>query len=346
VIVGGTFLGAVDFGGGPLSPVGFGADMFVAVYTFDGDHVWSDRWGPATSLGTTRRVMDIAVDSGDDIVAYGEFTGEIDFGTKVLDDGPGVEPTVFVAKLTDGGTHVWSLALGTAAFQQLAGGIVLTPTDDVVLAASMEGTVGFGATSHTSAGGFDVLVAKLDANGNHLWSKRYGDAAEQQVHGVALAASGNLIVTGGFSGELNFGGGTLTSAGADDVFVAALDASGAHLWSKPFGAVADQRGSRVTTDSQDNVIVTGSFAGSTDFGGGALTSIGGDDVFLVKLAESGNHIWSKRYGDNALQGAAALVAAPEERLLFGAVVEGSIDFGGNKLTSAGQEDVALALLGP
>jgi hypothetical protein len=42
-------------------------------------------------------------------------------------------------------------------------------------------------------------------------------------------------------------------------------------------------GLHVAADASGNVLVTGRFERTVDFGGGPLTSTGGDDVFLLKL---------------------------------------------------------------
>jgi hypothetical protein len=343
VIVVGDFSGAVNFGGGSLSGAG---DAFVAVYDASGNHVWSKAFPHGGTPLSARAAHDVRADANDDLVILGEFTGNMSIDGNIVDDGPGGQKSLFLAKLTDTGTHLWSMAIGTAAAEDEAGEIALTPTGNVVLAASMEGTVSFGSTNHTSAGGFDVLLAKLDANGNHIWSKRFGDASAQHAHGLTLDASGNVLLTGAFQGELNFGGGTLTSAGGFDIFLAAFDEAGVHLWDKALGSGDDQLGLRVAVDAQGDVILTGSMKGSTDFGGGTHTSSGAEDIFLVKLASDGSHRWSKRYGEALIQRPAALAVTSQDRLFLAAYAEDSVDFGGGALESAGQEDVTAALLGP
>ena len=53
-------------------------------------------------------------------------------------------------------------------------------------------TMTFGGATLTSLGGADIFVAKYDAAGNHLWSKRFGDAAiAQQGRGIAADVVGN-----------------------------------------------------------------------------------------------------------------------------------------------------------
>ena len=46
-----------------------------------------------------------------------------------------------------------------------------------------------------------------------------------------------------------------------------------------------------------NVIVSGQFMGTIDFGGGPLTTSGpsADAIYLAKLDAAGNHVWSKRF---------------------------------------------------
>jgi hypothetical protein len=45
-------------------------------------------------------------------------------------------------------------------------------------------------------------------------------------------------------------------------------------------------------DGGGNVVVTGYFQGTVNFGGGSLTSAGGTDIFLFKYSAAGAHVWS------------------------------------------------------
>ena len=144
----------------------------------------------------------------------------------------------------------------------------------------------------------DIFVAKFNpTNGSHLWSKRFGDSNNDIAWGVAVDGGGNAVVTGYFRGSVNFGGGNLTSAGSNDVFVAKLDFSDNHVWSKRFGDADDDFAEGIGVDAAGNVLIAGSFSGKIDFGGGSLVSAGQRDIFLAKLDAAGNHRWSKRFGD-------------------------------------------------
>ena len=58
---------------------------------------------------------------------------------------------------------------------------------------------------------------------------------------------------------------------------------GKHLWSKRFGDAGTQAANAIAADASGNVIVAGRFEGTVDFGGGALTSAGLSDIFIVKF---------------------------------------------------------------
>ncbi|MBI4700760.1 MAG: hypothetical protein HY744_06290 [Deltaproteobacteria bacterium] len=59
--------------------------------------------------------------------------------------------------------------------------------------------------------------------------------------------------------------------------------AGLHLWSKRFGDGNDEVSRAIVADGSGNAIVTGSFKGTTDFGGGPLASAGLADIFVAKL---------------------------------------------------------------
>src|SRR4051812_23693232 len=80
-------------------------------------------------------------------------------------------------------------------------------------------------------------------------------------------------------------------------------ACAAPLWSKQFGASSDDVGFDVAVDTfSGNVVTTGYFKGSVDFGGGALTSTAqSEDIYIAKYDPAGAYLWSKRAGDGADQ---------------------------------------------
>ena len=274
----GEFTGTIDFGGGPLTTSSVNDyDVFVAKLDAAGNHMWSQRF----ANGGIADAGGVAVDPAGNVLVYGRFVTTIDCGGGPLTSSGGTD--VFVAKLDPTGSHLWSKRFGGAAYEW-AEGVAADTAGNVVIAGMFTSTtIDFGGGSLASAGDEDLFLAKLDSAGNHIWSKRFGDASAQEPQGVAIDGMDHIVVAGYLTGTIDFGGGPLSSSGSADVFVAQLDAAGDHVWSKRFGNGYEYARS-VAVDNLGNVLVTGAFSTSIDFGGGPLVSGGSDDVFLAKLA--------------------------------------------------------------
>jgi len=92
------------------------------------------------------------------------------------------------------------------------------------------------------------------------------------------------LLTGAFQNSIDFGGGPLYSGGERDSFVAKLDASGAHIWSKRYGAAGNDHGFSVASTISTNVLIAGIFQGAVSFGGPTFNAQTGVDGYLVSLA--------------------------------------------------------------
>jgi hypothetical protein len=179
------------------------------------------------------------------------------------------------------------------------------------------------------------LLSATARGASHLWSHLHGGTSDQYGQAVVLDAGGNVIVAGTFWGSIDLGGGTLTSAGLTDVFLAKYNATGAHMWSRCFGDAGMQNTTAVAVAANGKVAFTGYFRGTVDFGGGALTSAGSSDVFLAVYDAAGTHLWSRRFGDVDSDQGKGVVFDPHLNLTLTGTYNGTIDFGGGALASAG-----------
>ena len=241
--------------------------------------------------------------------------------------------------------HLWSERFGDAS-GQYAQGVAADASGNMIVTGIFNGAVDFGGGPLTSAGSDDIFVAKFGSNGAHVWSKRFGDSDPQNAYDVAVDVSGNVIVAGFFLGPVDFGGGPLTSAGGYDIFVAKFGPGGNHIWSRRFGNASDQFARSVAVDASGNVIVTGYFYGTVDFGCGVLTCAGLSDVFVAEFGPGGDCIWSKRFGDVGDQAGYAVAADASGNAIVAGYFNGTIDFGGGALTSAGDKDIFVAKFEP
>jgi hypothetical protein len=180
---------------------------------------------------------------------------------------------------------VFSKRFGDAQ-EQHARRIAAGGSGNIVIGGWFTGTLDFGGYPLVGAGAGDGFTAMLDQNGNHVWSRRFGANGQDALFAVAVDGSGNTAVEGYFQGTADFGGGPLSSAGQNDVFVAKYDSTGTHVWSKHFGHThPDPWLGDAGFDAAGHLYVTGQVSGTVDFGGGPLQAAGGIDIFLAKLPQ-------------------------------------------------------------
>ena len=237
--------------------------------------------------------------------------------------------------------NLYSFAYGETDIQDLTD-LVVDSAGNIIITGQAFNQINFGGGALNSAGLGDVFLAKFDPNGVHLWSFLYGDATNEIAWGIALDTSDNILITGLFGGNINFGGGALSNAGGGEIFVAKFDPAGAHIWSRAYGGVGEDFGLRIEVDAGDNVFLTGVYGAAIDFGAGPLTHNGVSDVFLAKLNPAGSHIWSQGWGSVDDEQARALVLDATPAVYLAGQFENTVSFGGAGLVSAGDQDIFIA----
>src|SRR5262249_19679141 len=149
---------------------------------------------------------------------------------------------------------------------------------------------------------------------------------------LAVDGTGNTLLTGTLYGTVSFGGAPLTGAGLDDIYLAKLDPSGTHLWSKQLGGPGDQDVSSIATDKTGRILLAGGFDGSFTFSGSTITSAGSKDVFVAAINPDGSFGWLNHYGDSTLQRAFGVSADSQGNVLLTGGFLGTLTFGNNTLT--------------
>ena len=320
VVVTGSFTGSINFGPGPLMATG--EQGFVVKFDPFGGVLWST---VLPSYGAPR----LAVDAGNNIAMAGQALS-------------GGDPDVWVGKLDADGQNPSYLSFGSAS-PQIGRDVAVDASGNLYVIGEFAGSLGFGSTLQADL--VDVFVVKINSSGGLVWARKFGDANAQRGVAIAALPSGDIVIGGEFAGSIDFGGATLTSAGQDDTFIARLNASGDHVWSKSFGNGYIQAFGGLGVDANGDVTFTVSSLGALDFGGGPLTSAGDRDIFVVKLDGAGNHRWSKRYGGSDVDVSFALATRASGVAVAG-YTAASIDFGFGPQAGGGQLEAFVVKLGP
>lgn len=305
--------------------------------------VWAKVFGDASD----QHPVSVAVNGSGDIVVAGYFLGSLVLGgTSLISAG---SSDFFVTKLSSKGTVLWAKQYGDAIDNGNEIAVTFGLAGQVAVTGGFKGAIKFGATTLTSAGGEDVFAAMLDASGTPIWAKKFGDAANQRARSVAATAQGDIILAGGFFGTVDFGGGLLTSAGSQDIFLTKLSGTtGASIWAKRLGdaggqPVAFQNGTAVTVDPVGNVLLTGTFTTSIALGGmSPLLSVGADDIFLAKFDSAGAYSWGQGFGSTGSDFSGAIATDSTGNIAITGSGAGAISFGGASLVPNGASGTVVA----
>lgn len=152
-----------------------------------------------------------------------------------------------------------------------------------------------------------LLFVGLSLNGqnrSYEWSKVMGGTSLDRGYSVTTDLDENIYITGDFSESVDFDPGvgeTILDAGVNsDAFIQKLDPNGDLIWVKQLDINSASTGYSVETDGSGNVYITGSFHLTGDFDPGSgvynLSSLGGSDIFVLKLDSNGNFVWAKAMG--------------------------------------------------
>ena len=263
----------------------------------DPDLAWSSYLGGSSA----DRGRGIAVDESGNVLITGETTssGWVSGGwDPIFGGGTFNHDDAFVVKLSSNGQHLWSTYLGGSDDDSGRGIVVDGSGNILVTGHSFSFGWVSGGYNTNGPGGF---VVKLASNGGHLWSTYVGGTGPDTGQHIAVDGSGDVYVTGETqeSGWVSGGWDTIRD-GDTDGYVVKLSGSGAHLWSTYIGGNNNETGHGIAADESGNVLVTGSTGSLGWVSGGWDTELNGNsDGFVVKLSNSGAHLWSTYIGGNS-----------------------------------------------
>ena len=319
-------------GSGPLTLTLLGTnDVFIVKYNSNGTAIWATKIAGAGGNTIVQRPgRGVSVDLYDNsIIITGLYTAPT---TIYNADGSITLPTLanngstrhtFIVKYNSNGVGIWATRIApvtSGAGDILALCVNVVPNrssaGDIILSGSFAAnSIIYNAPGAVatlppliSLGGTDAFLVKYNSNGTALWDTSIYGSGVDRGFGVSVDSLNNIIVVGlyvGIATILNSDGttfGTLPNNGSNDAFIVKYDSSGVGIWATRIGGVLIDRGNGVTVDSNNNIILTGIYAGPTtifDAPGGitatlALPFSGINDVFIVKYDSNGVGIWATR----------------------------------------------------
>ncbi len=146
---------------------------------------------------------------------------------------------------------------------------------------------------------YDYWVLKFNAANELQWSKTYGGTGDDRGNEIIQTQDGGYAILGfSFSNDEDVS----DNSGAQDYWVAKLDANGNISWQKSFGYSGSDSGIALIQSTDGGYLVTGVLDVTASGGQGNTknnaTLHAGGDYWAVKLNATGDLQWSKFYGGN------------------------------------------------
>ncbi|SEJ85074.1 PKD domain-containing protein [Dyadobacter sp. SG02] len=280
--------------------------------------------------GGSNFTTDIIVDNSGNIFVCGEAAGTVQFSSSISKQSQPGSTDFFVAKYNSSMQCLWAVVAGSNGDDH-ANGLALDASGNVYVTGFLGGALVGGGTS--PKGGLDGFAAKFNAqNGNREWIKTFGGPGEDQGRSIGYF-NNKIYLTGFFTGNsqtsnVDFGGNALLANGMDG-FLAFVDASTGDLGQPTILGGADaQRPEDMFVDTEGNAYITGGFAGSIAFPSiaPALTSAGGNDVFVAKWAANTSQFqWAKKTGSGVDEYAYDIVADASKNVYVTGMHQANLD---------------------
>ncbi len=301
VIATGLYLGAPSVEGRTLPVGGPNSDLYLVKYSVDGEL----RWIRAVTGSYMVVGNEVQADREGDIYLTGFFghhnlSGEATFDGVRLESYGGRD--IFLAKYSPDGKLLWVQQAGSALDKDgsdFGNAIAVDSLQNSYITGCFTDTARFGQLRLASAGGLDIFVAKCSPDGEFLWASRAGGSGLLDMgNDISLDREGNSYITGIFSGQARFGDITLTSNGPTDIFIAKYSPEGKLLWAQQAGGPlgekdADGGNSIAVNDKTGEVAVTGYFSGTIQLAGRTISSLGREDMLIIRMDEDGNFLGAR-----------------------------------------------------
>ncbi|MGI8966353.1 MAG: SBBP repeat-containing protein [Limisphaerales bacterium] len=246
----------------------------------------------------------------------------------------------------------WATSAGGMA--NLGEGVTTDIFGDILICGGFPGTISFANTNLTSRGGDDIFLAKYNRSGALVWARQAGGTASagpgtsgDASYSVATDGSGNIFVSGYFSGTATFGNSSnLTSSGGNDIYLAKYDKDGNLLWAKRAGGANHDTGLHIKVDSGGNCYLSGFYRSTASFGGTNLIVAAGNptfsDLYLAKYDPAGNVVWAKSAGGNLNDVSYDVAIDANTNIFVTGYFQNTATFDTTNVTSAGGQDFFIA----
>ena len=282
----------------------------------------------------------VATDASGFVYVTGVYYGLVNFGSNTLISAGGAD--IFVAKYSKDGDLLWAKSGGGPQSDQVHD-IAVDGSGNVYITGGYFGTATFGtAPPITSAGSYDIFVAKYNTNGEIQWLNSAGGAEDDMGRGIAVGGSqDDVYVTGSYRHNATFGGSPTSTVNGYHTYIAKYNNAGNFQWVNTETGADYDSGLDIAVDGSGYLYITGMYSGTINLGNITLTAAGSMDTFIAKYDGSSNWEWAQSVGGTGIDIGAGIALGENSAVYVTGSFEGNATFGNTSRTSAGQTDIYL-----
>ena len=264
------------------SPTMGGQSMFIAKLTSTGTWQWVKTAG-GFSIG-----KGVAVAPNGSVYVAGHYGMELTFDAKRLVTDGGWDG--FLAMISPTGTWYWATKVGGTDSDDITD-VTVASDGSAYVVGDFFGTATFDGRPLTSNNKPDVFVAHMSPLGAWDWVTSAESNNGMSSSSITVAPDASVITTGFYTQNATFGGTTLTSSGAYDMFVGKLSYDGVWQWASTAGGPYDDYGVDVGVMPDGAIQSVGNFRTPAIFGKSTLDTGWGGMYFAKLHSDTGSMDW-------------------------------------------------------
>jgi hypothetical protein len=154
-----------------------------------------------------------------------------------------------------------------------------------------------GAKTADDTDGRDIFILQLDQDRHEVWSGHFGGPLDE--FGAAFPLTDGGYILGGVTvdpddivadpGAAGYGG----EEGRSNIYLSRIEADGSVLWSRSFGGDENVLGGSAVPTPEGGYLVLATISYFPE---------SGNDLYLLKVDQDGNEVWSKTWEDATMDG--------------------------------------------
>ncbi|MDD5088497.1 MAG: choice-of-anchor J domain-containing protein [bacterium] len=277
--------------GGYSDPPSGRDEIWIVKVNADGDSAWSRAFAAGSGQGACHSIL-ATDDGGCALVAEREMWEN---GQYTYD--------FWLIRLSANGDSLWSSTIGGDP-EEYPYSLQRTNDGGFIIAGATYAVDG--------SGNWDMLLVKVSASGDSVWSRRFGGPNMEFAYSVQQTEDGGYVIAGMTE---SFGHGYPTHP---DFWVVKTNANGDSLWSRACGGEYTEECIYVRQTTDGGYILAGITDSFGPYAPGSLNN------YLVRINTNGDTLWTRAYGGTSTDRCEAALLLHDGGCLLGG---GTLSFG-------------------